>query len=378
MTQGRAARVVAQRAVHARRRPLLRDAAVPRQRAQREPVPRAAVGRDDRAAPQVLGVGVPARRAALRRDVLQHRRPGARPHPRDARDRPTTATTRSSTCSGPRPRRPTCARSGSASGRRCSRATGRARTRSSCPARPGAAQGLARPPARRRSTSWSLDPATGEEKPRARFDEHGRLLNAGEAIGELVEPQRGVALRGLLQQPRSRRRAHPQRLVLVGRPRLPRRRGRLLLRRPQRRLAARRRRELRRRAGRAHPRPVPRRRRRRRVRRARQPHRRPGDGGARAAGRRRRSTPTRSPRSSPSSPTSAPSGRRATCASSTRCRSARPTRSTSARCAPSAGRRPTRVFWRRPRAETYEPFTPADAAELRAEFDANQRANLLE
>jgi fatty-acyl-CoA synthase len=31
-----------------------------------------------------------------------------------------------------------------------------------------------------------LDPATGEEKPRARYDEHGRLLNAGEAIGELV------------------------------------------------------------------------------------------------------------------------------------------------------------------------------------------------
>jgi fatty-acyl-CoA synthase len=31
-----------------------------------------------------------------------------------------------------------------------------------------------------------LDPATAEEKPRARYDEHGKLLNAGEAIGELV------------------------------------------------------------------------------------------------------------------------------------------------------------------------------------------------
>jgi fatty-acyl-CoA synthase len=31
-----------------------------------------------------------------------------------------------------------------------------------------------------------LDPVTGEEKPRARADEHGRLLNAGEAIGEMV------------------------------------------------------------------------------------------------------------------------------------------------------------------------------------------------
>jgi len=31
-----------------------------------------------------------------------------------------------------------------------------------------------------------LDPVTAEEKPRARYDEHGQLLNAGEAIGELV------------------------------------------------------------------------------------------------------------------------------------------------------------------------------------------------
>jgi fatty-acyl-CoA synthase len=31
-----------------------------------------------------------------------------------------------------------------------------------------------------------LDPVTAEEKPRARYDEHGKLLNAGEAIGELV------------------------------------------------------------------------------------------------------------------------------------------------------------------------------------------------
>ena len=31
-----------------------------------------------------------------------------------------------------------------------------------------------------------LDPVTAEEKPRARYDEHGKLLNAGEAIGEMV------------------------------------------------------------------------------------------------------------------------------------------------------------------------------------------------
>jgi fatty-acyl-CoA synthase len=35
------------------------------------------------------------------------------------------------------------------------------------------------------------------------------------------------------------------------------------------------------------------------------------------------------------------------------------------------------VYWRKPRAVAYERFTPADAAELRAEFVANQRANLL-
>ena len=65
------------------------------------------------------------------------------------------------------------------------------------------------------------------------------------------------------------------------------------------------------------------------------------------ARRRRRSTPTRSPRSSPSSPTSARSGRRATSASSRRCPSARPTRSTSARCAPNGGTPTDPVFWRR-------------------------------
>ena len=37
-----------------------------------------------------------------------------------------------------------------------------------------------------------LDPDTGEECPRARFDEDGRLLNAEEAIGEMVS-QTGAA-----------------------------------------------------------------------------------------------------------------------------------------------------------------------------------------
>ncbi len=36
------------------------------------------------------------------------------------------------------------------------------------------------------------------------------------------------------------------------------------------------------------------------------------------------------------------------------------------------------LFWRAPRTDTYEPFTPADADALRAEFEGNQRANLLQ
>jgi fatty-acyl-CoA synthase len=36
-----------------------------------------------------------------------------------------------------------------------------------------------------------------------------------------------------------------------------------------------------------------------------------------------------------------------------------------------------RLYWRPPRTETYEPFTATDADALRAEFEANDRANLL-
>ena len=35
------------------------------------------------------------------------------------------------------------------------------------------------------------------------------------------------------------------------------------------------------------------------------------------------------------------------------------------------------LFWRAARTETYARFTAADADELRAEFEANDRANLL-
>jgi len=41
-----------------------------------------------------------------------------------------------------------------------------------------------------------VDPATGEECPPARFDDHGRLLNAEEAIGELVSTTGGAGFEG--------------------------------------------------------------------------------------------------------------------------------------------------------------------------------------
>lgn len=41
-----------------------------------------------------------------------------------------------------------------------------------------------------------VDPETGEECPRAVFDEHGRLCNPGEAIGEIVRRDQGVRFEG--------------------------------------------------------------------------------------------------------------------------------------------------------------------------------------
>ena len=84
--------------------------------------------------------------------------------------------------------------------------------------------GFARPARSPAIRAAILDPDTGDECPPAKFDEHGRLLNAEEAIGEIVNPDGARRLRGLLQQPRGQRRAHARRQVLDRRPRLPRRR----------------------------------------------------------------------------------------------------------------------------------------------------------
>jgi fatty-acyl-CoA synthase len=46
-----------------------------------------------------------------------------------------------------------------------------------------------------------VDPDTGIECPRARFDEHGRLLNAEEAIGEIVNPDGAGSFEGYYNNP---------------------------------------------------------------------------------------------------------------------------------------------------------------------------------
>ena len=298
-------------------------------------------GRDDRAAPQVLGVGVPPRRAALRRDVLQHRRPRARSHPRRR----------------PRPRDDRNHSIKYVLGPETAPADVRAfRKRFGVPVIEGYGSSenaiilIPDPTLPKGSLGRPLDgidvvdPRSGD-----RGGEAARALRRARQAAErgrsdrrARQPHRDVALRGLLQQPGGRRRAHAQRLVLVRRSRLPRRSRRVLVRRPQRRLDPRRRRELRGGADRTHPRPVPRRRRRRGVRRARQPDRRPGDGRDRAAARRDvrpgrvRDLPRRAARPRHQVGAALRAHRRRAAGRRDR------TRSTSARCAPNGGRPPTR------------------------------------
>ena len=117
-----------------------------------------------------------------------------------------------------------------------------------------------------------IDPDTGRECDRARFDAGGRARQRRRPPSARSSAASGArGLRGLLQEPRRRRRAGPQRLVLVRRPRISRRGRLLLLRGARRGLAARRLGELRRRPHRAGRRAPPRRRRRRGLRRARPP-----------------------------------------------------------------------------------------------------------
>ena len=114
-----------------------------------------------------------------------------------------------------------------------------------------------------------LDPETKQECAVAVLDEHGRVVNVDEADRRDRRDPADVGLRGLLQERGRFVGAVPRRLVLVGRPRLPRRRRMVLFRRTVERVAARRRRELLGRSGRSDHRPPSGRALRRGVRRSR-------------------------------------------------------------------------------------------------------------
>ena len=64
----------------------------------------------------------------------------------------------------------------------------------------------------------------GNEKPAAGFDAEGRLVNADECVGEIVNTAGVGPFEGYYNNPEANDRDHALRLVLVRRPRLPRRR----------------------------------------------------------------------------------------------------------------------------------------------------------
>ena len=222
-----------------------------------------------------------------------------------------------------------------------------------------------------------LDPGTAEECPRARFGPGGALLNADEAVGEIVGRDGLAGFEGYYANLEADAERVPERLVLDRRPRLPGRGGHVLVRGAHGRLAAGGRRELRGRAGGGRPGTVPGCRSRGRLRRARPPHGRPGNGGA-GAGRGRRVRPGCLRRASwPTSPTWARSGRRASCGWSAPCRSPPPARSTASRCGPSAGRPRTRCGGGPTGRRGYRRLTGDDAAALARAFAEAGRAGML-
>ena len=109
-----------------------------------------------------------------------------------------------------------------------------------------------------------ISPDTGEPCPPAGFDDEGRLLNAGEAIGEIVNRSGRGKFEGYYRRDDAEQ-DRAGRLVLDRRPRVRGRRRLLLLRGSDRRLAPCRLRELRGRSGRGDPLPPPRPGRRRRL-----------------------------------------------------------------------------------------------------------------
>ena len=213
-----------------------------------------------------------------------------------------------------------------------------------------------------------VDPDTLEECPRARFDDDGRLLNAADAIGELVGRNVADRFEGYYDNPEADAERTRNGWYWSGRPRLPHRGRHLLLRRTGGGVAARRCRELRHRPGGAHPLPLPAGPRRRGVRRARRAHRRrPGHGldrvdrGGVLRPRRLRHVPRRAGRPGDQVATEVRPPR-------PRCRWAPPTRWTSGRSRPNAGTPTTPSTGVTTRSGPYRPFTADDLAALEARF----------
>ena len=231
---------------------LLPDAPVARQRPDGCPVPRARQRSPTASARPLLGDGMARRRPYPRRDLHQHRRPSARlraGHPADrSGPRPPAAKVVLAPEASPRDMAAFGERFGvdRAQRLRLERGRHRAGARRASPGR-----SAVRLPALTSRSSTS--PAS--ECERATFDSDGRLRNSDRAIGELVRRNAGGAFEGYWNNPEAEAGPVARRLVLVGRPGLPRRRRRLLVRGSGRGLVAGGLRELRGRPHRAHPRP---------------------------------------------------------------------------------------------------------------------------
>ena len=107
-------------------------------------------------------------------------------------------TTRSCTCSATRPPITTSTGSVSDSAAWCATASVRRRWAPRSSGSRGCPRGRSAPAD---PISTSLDPETNEERPRARFDDEGRLLNAEEAIGEIVNKDPSLDFEGYYKNP---------------------------------------------------------------------------------------------------------------------------------------------------------------------------------
>ena len=171
-----------------------------------------------------------------------------------------------------------------------------------------------------------VDPVSSRECPAALLDAEGRLLNAGEAIGEIVNRSGRGKFEGYYGAPEAEGERTRGGWYWTGDLAYRDEQGYFYFAGRRGRLAAGRLGELRRRPRRDRPVEVSRHLGVRGLRGARHPLGRPGHGGGGAGPRGRASTPRTSPPGWPASPTSGPNGPRATCGSPPRCRRRRPAR----------------------------------------------------